>query len=233
MAAQAASVSAIQLAEANARSAIQLAEASALRGAQLRYIQQAESQRTAMTPATNPNVYNITAPPPQVNHTTPGDSSVSYNFAPSPQTSFNVSQVDRGLADSQISLNLSDSWSKGRAMECQSEKNGGARCNPDITICECAEHRRNSIWLKRKWQGRANAALQKRLDDLGCSDDEPPRQKTSPARSAAFVENFTNDARKIASEVIQPAGTHMDEDDDYGYETAGPDKQEDHDKPIP
>jgi hypothetical protein len=90
-----------------------------------------------------------------------------------------------------------------------------------------------SIWLNRTWQDRANVAFRKRLDDLGCLDDEPPCQETSPARSAAFVENFTNDTRRMASEVIQPAGAYMDEDDDYGYETAGPDKQEDHDKSNP
>jgi hypothetical protein len=106
-----------------------------------------------------------------------------------------VSQVERGPADSQTSLNLSDSWSKGRAAECQSEKNGGARCNPDITICECAERRMNSIWLNRE------------------------------ARS--------NDARRMASKVAQPAGAYMDEDDDDGYETADPVEQEDHDVSNP
>jgi hypothetical protein len=67
MAAQAASVSAIQLAEANARS-------QDLRDAQLRYIEQAESQRVAMTPATNPNVYDTTGPPPPNVYNTTGPS---------------------------------------------------------------------------------------------------------------------------------------------------------------
>jgi hypothetical protein len=71
MAAQVASLSALQLAEANACS-------QDLRETQLRYIEQAESQRVAMISAANPNVYNRTGPPPPANHTTPGDSSVSH-----------------------------------------------------------------------------------------------------------------------------------------------------------
>jgi hypothetical protein len=177
LATQAASASAIQLAEAKAatqlagihtRNAIHLAEANATRDAQLRCIHQIESQRTAMTPAANPSVHIASDPPPAGDNMTTEDPSVVCDAAQSTQVSFETSEVNKGVADSQISLNLSDSRSKGRAVECRSQMNGGPRCNSDVAVCDCEHYRLNTLWLDRQWQDRRDAILQKKLEYLGC-----------------------------------------------------------------
>jgi hypothetical protein len=125
---------AIQLAEAKAETAMQLtairyrndaqaAETKAAREAQLQHIRQIESQRAAKTPMTNPGVQTTSDLLPEDNYdvTMEGPSVICNTALSLHQLSFEMSPVDRGVADSPVSLNLSDSRSGYRVLVHRSQ----------------------------------------------------------------------------------------------------------------
>jgi hypothetical protein len=128
---------AMQLTAIRYRNDIQVAETKAAHEAQLQHIRQIDSQRTAMTPMTNPSIQAASDPLPEEHHDMAMEGpSVIYNTAQSlHQLSFEMSPVDRGVADSPVSLNLSDSRCGERVLVCRSQtlKNDPQRLRHETT----------------------------------------------------------------------------------------------------